>query len=297
MVDELALDADQLYTLGPDGLFVFDLSSPSQPKLVGQHAGAGTSDLALENGLIYVDQLTILRPPYRVKGWVADVHGQPVAGINLRVSDLVTATTGTDGSYVAGMAAGTHSLVPHADGFAFWPAEREIQVPPQQYGQSFTLLAQPVTVTLSSHLPGTLAYTDTRGLGTSLHFPAGAVQESTALILTPRMAVPPPGYAFSGHAFELGLDVGGQTQAALQFDLPVEVEIAADSFDLRLVSEPGKIALLHWTGATWEPAAETCPPDAAAEDENLPFQAQICQTGIYALFGPTNQFLLPQVYR
>ncbi|HOH21278.1 MAG TPA: CARDB domain-containing protein, partial [Anaerolineaceae bacterium] len=74
-----------------------------------------------------------------IHGRVADSSGGGIAGVTLSAGDGLTATTGTDGSYVLTVNdAGTYTVTPSKPGFSFSPAARTVTLPPTAWNVDFT---------------------------------------------------------------------------------------------------------------------------------------------------------------
>jgi len=249
--------------------------------------------------------------PYAISGQVRHANGLPAPGVTISAGASLSTSTDSAGAFSFSLDIdGTFLLTPTLSDYIFWPAQRTVRVPPNAAGQIFTLLARPVSITLSAGAPISstrLIYTDTQNLTTTLDFPAGTVSETTTLILTPTLASQFTDHAFTGHAFELAAYQGGELRPGLAFSVPVTVTIHYSEQDLRVVSdEEGLVLLLWtgsgwllWTGSGWQDAAGSCDPfssygrDLAGRVLTLP----ICRPGALALFGPTEQSYLPLIQR
>jgi len=141
--------------------------------------------------------------------------------------------------------------------------------------------------------------TDTQGLTTTVVFPAGAVTQTTTVVLTPTLATGGAGFAFAGHAFELEAWRSSTPLPGFAFETPITVTIHYSEQDVQMVSDESQLALMRWTGSGWEDAANTCtPPSPYARDpEGNLLSIAICHLSKYALLGPTNQVYLPLALR
>ena len=159
------------------------------------------------------------------------------------------------------------------------------------------MLAAPVSATLTPGVAGSLTYTDTQGLTTTLAFPAGVVTQTTTLFLTPTVASAGAGMTFAGHAFELEAYQNGPPQPGFVFSTAVTVTIQYSELDVRLVSEESGLVLGWWTGDEWLDAADTCDPPSAYERDlgGRALSLPICHLSTFALFGPTESVYLPLV--
>jgi len=84
-------------------------------------------------------------------------------------------------------------------------------------------------------------------------------------------------------------------QSAPTFNAPVTITIHYTDADTQLISDINQLALWKKQGDDWQDAAQTCEP-ASTYERNIDTQTitvAICQTGRFALFGPTNNLFLP----
>jgi len=241
---------------------------------------------------------------FDISGRVLDGSDSPFAGVQISAGAGRTATTGTDGQYIfTKLLSGTYTLTPTLVGYTFQPTTRTVTLPPDATGQNFVILPVPVSVTLSlsgtASLPANLTYTDTQGLTTTLYFPTGAVTATTTLILTPTLAQGDAGFAFAGHAFEIGAFQGGHLLSGLTFSKPVTISICYSGQDVRVVSDESQLVLQWWTGNGWEDAANTCDPPSTYDRDlaNQVLGVPICHLSRFGLFGPTRQVYLPLILR
>jgi glucosylceramidase len=237
---------------------------------------------------------------HAIAGRVTSSNGSPVAGAAIGAGGSLTATTNAAGSYrFADLAAGAYLLTPFHSEYVFLPPSAAVTVPQAYLQQDFVMLARPVTIQVLTDTSTSLWYTDTQGLATVIEFPAGAVTEETTLILTPTMASPGTGYAFTGHAFDLAAWQAGLPLGSLAFSAPVTVTIGYSIADVRLVADKNMLALMEWTGGKWREVTQICGGEPAQTSENgvLTYRVPICETGQFALFGPTRRTFLPLVLR
>jgi len=235
---------------------------------------------------------------HAIDGRVTSSNGSPVAGVTIGAGESLSATTNAAGQYhFEGLAAGTHLITPSRADTVFLPPSAMLTVPQAYLRQDFVMLARPVTIQVLTDTLTSLWYTDTQGLATVIEFPAGAVTEETTLVLTPTMASRGAGYAFTGHAFDLAAWQSGLPLANLAFSTAVTVTIGYSVADVRLVADKTKLALMEWTGGEWREVAQICggEPTQTSESGILTFRVPICETGQFALFGPTRQAYLPLI--
>ncbi len=243
-----------------------------------------------------------VRIPY-IHGRVVQSNGLPFKHVQLTLTgtDTFTTTTGADGGYIFSTQlppTGTYTLTPSLPGYSFLPSNYILNWPSKQ-PLVFTVLPAPVSITLTPGVSGTLTFTDTQGLPTHLHFPAGAVDMTTTLRLTPTLAGPMPGYASAAHAFELGAYQAGAPAPALTFTLPISVSIQYSEADVRVISDTTQLALWHGEAGGWLEAAQTCipPGDSMHDPGSGVHRTPVCAPGRFALFGPTHQAYLPVIFR
>jgi hypothetical protein len=169
----LAVDADATFAYaGNDRLRLLKITDPPNPAEVGHYNTPGyAQDLLVSRGNIYLADgdggLFIFKPAitiYTVSGQVLDPTGNLLAGVTVSADPGLSDIVDRDGNFtISGLDAGTYLLAPGLSGYAFYPAQCSVTVPPDQAGQDFTILAQPVS---TSPVPGTsasLAYSDTQG--------------------------------------------------------------------------------------------------------------------------------------
>jgi hypothetical protein len=157
-------------------------------------------------------------------------------------------------------------------------------------GHNFVILPRPVTATLAPGAPGTLAYTDTQGLRTDLAIPAGALAQNATLVMTPTLAPDDRGMFFTGHAVDVSARSGG---SVLGFAAPLTLTVRYSNADVRVVADESRLVLRRWDGRVWQDAAQLCDGAVVRDEEQHMISAPICDTGRYALFGPTNQLYMP----
>jgi hypothetical protein len=193
---------------------------------------------------------------------------------------------------------GSFTLTPSLPGYVFSPPWRTVSVPPSAFGQNFTILPEPVQVDITPGTSATLAYTDTQGLPTWLDIPGDASATPLTLQLVPTIAEGSPGYAFTGHAFELNVSGAGEGAASFTFDAPLNVTIQYSQLDIAVITDPASLALWWWDGVAWQDASQSCSPvsEYSRDLENHTLSLHICQSGVYKLLGPTQQVLLPMIH-
>ncbi len=292
-------------TIIPDELHVYNVSDAYQPEEVGYlqlRRAEIFAEMTVHSGYTYTggNGLTVLQYGSTASGYIRDLHGAPVAGVEVSAGDSFDTVTGFDGGYfLPELPPGVYNILPTLLGYAFYPSSRLVQTPPDASGANFTLLPTPVSATIFPQVAGSLVYTDTQGLPTTFDIPPGGVAVTSTLTVTPTLAYGAGGNAFAGHAFELDLSPVGVFNQSVNFNLPVTVTIQYSLVDVDVVSDVDLLGLYWWDGAAWIHAQDTCQPDASADHDKLARQLAvgICSTGKYALFGPTNAVYLPYAGR
>jgi hypothetical protein len=299
------------YAYASDGLSltVIDIANPTQPADAGLYTlpfcggcSSVPSMLTFADGYAYLAQgdggLFTFRFGRSISGRITHANGlpMPLAGVTLAAGAGLTATTDLAGIYTIGnFPSGTHTLAPAIAGYHFWPASRDITASSDMRGQDFVALTGPVSIALAPGAAASLRSSDTQDLPTRLDLPASAVAANTTLVLTPTIAMAPHGWAFAGHAFDLGASQAGAAVPDLAFGAPVAVTISYSAGDARLIADPSRLAMWWWNGTAWQDAAETCSSTAtfARDPFARTIGVAICRTGRFALFGPTQQVYLP----
>jgi hypothetical protein len=147
--------------------------------------------------------------------------------------------------------------------------------------------------------PGGVASLEATVGDTSLtvDIPAGAVSQSTQLVLTAQAGLPgaaPDGYAFAGLNFDLDAYIGGALQPGFIFNNPVTITIEYSDEDVAGLDE-NSLILYYWDGNAWVEAA--CGAYEYHPAENW-FSAPICHLSRFALFAPEGyQIFLPVTYQ
>lgn len=154
----------------------------------------------------------------------------------------------------------------------------------------------PVAGLIAGAQPQAMSAAGAAGISLEATFPAGALSEPRTILLQPDTVVagrPIPADLHLGRlAFSL-TDWPAARAADLTFATPVEISLTYTAGQIAPLIEDG-LVLMRWDGNAWVPAA--CGPvaaDPAANELRVP----ICQTGDYALMGPTYDVLLPVTLR
>lgn len=119
------------------------------------------------------------------------------------------------------------------------------------------------------------------------------------MVLTPTLASSGGGWAFAGHAFEIGAYREGRLLPTLILRRPATVTIRYSAQDMRLVSDESNLLLRWRVGGGWQDAANTCDPPATYRRDLVErsISLPICHLSSFGLFGPTRQVYLPMVLR
>ena len=150
------------------------------------------------------------------------------------------------------------------------------------------------STTVTPNLGGTLTYTDSRGLTTTIQIPTGGLTVTAQLSYTPIPAVThrPGNLVEIGHAFELRGVISGTSQPLTQLESPMTVTIAYAQSDLGLTTDETTLALYYWDGSQWmkEPGSVV---DTAANTVT----AHPNHFSRWAVLGETRRVYLPLVQR
>jgi hypothetical protein len=248
--------------------------------------------------LSYADPAALPALSGRVTGW----NHRPYQGASVSAGAWLHSLTDSQGKYAfTGLVPGAYSLTSGTPGTIFLPSAHDLILPPGLSDQDFVILPAPVSTTLRPALPATLTYTDTQGLPTRLDIPAGAVEVFATLQLTPTLATANPGFAFTGHAFVLDIEMNTSPTSArlpdFTFNAPIQLAIHYSAADTWVISNLDELALWWRTSGGWQDAAQTCdPPSVYIRDlQNKTITISICKTGTFALVGPTHDYYLPLV--
>lgn len=239
---------------------------------------------------------------YTISGNVRDASGNPISNVTVLASTGVSSTTDVNGAYtISNLVSGTYSITPTKSSWVFSPPTRTVSVSSDVNGQNFTILHTPISTTIpyleTESVLTTLDFTNTQGLTTTITFPAGTVNITTTIVLTPTIAQHGGDLVFAGHAFVLEAYQGGAHQPEFTFEEPVTVTIYYSGQDIRLVSDESLLTLRWWDGSIWLDAIGSCNPQSSYVrniEENF-VSIPICHSSMLGLFGPTNRVYLPLV--
>jgi hypothetical protein len=280
-------------------LILLDISDPLSPPQVLYTDPVAYNDVVRVGDIVYLGGdggLSIMSLLSPLSGEVIDASSYPAAGVLVRASSGISVSTGMDGSYLLdNLPIGGYTITPTLSGYTFIPPNRSLTLPAGAANQNFTLLPEPASITATPGITATLVYTGYQRYPTSFEIPPGIFSQAAQVVVTPTVGAGLPGWAFTGHAFDLAAQ--NSQGPVMEFSAPVPVTIAYSDFDIRSVIDESKLALYRWNGSAWTEASAFCSPtatytrDPAANRLTLP----ICQTGKYALYGPTHAILLPAV--
>lgn len=288
------------------GLILYDITNLSSPEEIGffepNEYLYGVSDagehILLFNSSLYITRYIDPSLP-AISGWITHPNRQPKPGVIFSTGDPLSENiSNLQGVFsLRNLSDGSYTLVPSLSGYVFSPASRVVSVPPSAYSQNFTILAEPVSAQFEPGIDLTLAFTDTQGLPTWLEIPADASAQTLTLTLAPSMAEAAPGYAFTGHAFELAVEQASARASNYIFDTPVTLTIQYSRDDIAVISDPQNLTLWWWNGSSWQNASQSCNPASEyfRDTENRILSLSICQSGIFKLMGPTHQVILPVI--
>jgi len=306
---KLAIFADQLFvSRNACGLSALDISDPINIKEPGYFD-------PLDNNTSQVGVATVIEPylylntnlgivileyaGYAAMGRILQANQLPYPNVDISFNDQSTVTTDATGIYtLTGFTIGTHTITPTLSGYDFWPYSGSISFPmagtQTALHQNFMVLPEPVTMVISPGVTTTLTLTNTQNLTTTLTFPPTSVSQPITITLTPTATSAALGFAFAGHAFELS----AAPLPDLPFGVPLTLKVHYSADDIRLVSDQAQITLFEWNGSNWGETAETCnPPGYFSHDiENYLIEIPICRPGKFALFGPTNNVIVPLIF-
>jgi len=224
----------------------------------------------------------------------------PVSDVRIEVSNGIYDLTDASGRYIVSeLPEQTYTLVPSNSPWVFQPTSASLTIPPYDHWQNFWILPAPQTIQL---IPGTSAqitFWEIQGTDTVVQFPQDAVTVTTTVVLTPTLANGGMDNKFTGHAFNIAAYRGEEQLSEFFFNVPITITIEYSDYDLRAVTDEALLNMQTWDGSTWGEAALTCdPPLPYSYDFNgNVITLSICQSGRFALFGPTNKISIPLLYK
>lgn len=259
--------------------------------------------LALANRYIYVADslggLAIAQERFQISGAVRQTNGLPYAGVTMRLDGGEAIPTNPSGNYTYNaVRVGPHVLEPTLTGYQFVPSSRSLTLPTRLASQDFTLLPETISAELFPGVAATLTFNDTQGLPTTLHLPAGAVDEALTLVVQPVIPSSVAGYAPAAHAVVLSVLRAGLPLPDYTFLQPITLSLTYSAADLggRAAQE---LLILWQRQSQWVEAPASCtPPTAYTRDLSANRLAlDICAVGPYQLMTFAPVIFLPVALR
>jgi hypothetical protein len=307
---DIAAAGDYLYVAGPDGqgyrMYIIDYSDPAAPVLLGSYTNVNSVNIVsgylygIESGLgriVHVFDISDPATPIEVN--VYD-HPQDVEP-PLYGPLIIEGSYAYIGGNVLDISDPTNPVL-----VGFHPLQGEWAVEGQysyvvqdsggwDAGNWYALKQTPVMVSLSPNLSSSLTYTHYQYFPTRFDFPAGSVSEPITITVNASTAEDIAGFSFARHTFGLSAVQGETVVPNYTFAAPVTVTLHYSPDDVKVISNEEELALWVWTEAGWQDAAATCAVPAGYERDTLKnlLTVTICETGRFALFGPTHQRYLP----
>ena len=235
----------------------------------------------------------------------ADFNSQPTSGVSPLLAEFTNLSSGEfdtcawdfgDGSSSSACADPSHTYTTHGtytvtltvNGLGGMDSEAKTEFITAMNGDE---------AVIEPTLPESLVYTDTQGSLTSLVVPAGAVIDTTLLVISQVTDVTPPNkYVFADHAFDLQAYQEDDLLTGFTFEQPVTVTIAYSDGDLVNLDE---VTLkLYWWDASlyaWVAAVDGSYQHNSAENW---ISVPILYSGRFALFGiDLNTSYLPGLWK
>jgi hypothetical protein len=145
-----------------------------------------------------------------------------------------------------------------------------------------------ITASVEPTVTITLAYTDPRGMTTTVEIPTDAVTQTTVIVFVPVFSptVPiSPSLLFANHAFHMSAYRGGLLPG-FAFAKPVTITIHYSGQDVGGIDEDS-LRLYYWTGSAWEDAVSTCTPasDYTRDPAQNMLSVPICHLSMWGMQG------------
>jgi hypothetical protein len=237
---------------------------------------------------------------WTIAGRVADYYDSVFPEVGLAAGDGQQTSVDASGIYtLTNLTKGAYTITATLPGYSIWPAEQSVKVPPDIQGVNFTIMPAPQSITVTPGIRATLIVTDAQGYPTALDFPTTTVTQTTVITLTPTLIPSAGDWTFLGNAFDLTAYQENQVQDNLTFLTPVTATIHYSDQAARTVSDEAGLTLMTWQDNAWTDNAYLCEPISNYERDTTgnTLVIPICQTGRYALLGPTERLLLPLANR
>jgi hypothetical protein len=299
----LSISGNYLYEATDSGLVMLDLRDPVNPVEIGQkYMPSDAKGVVASNNLIYLADryagLYIFKTTSAsIYGKVIDTRLHPLLGYTISLNDGASAITDANGKYqFNNLNPGDYRLIVQDSTHAINPPFRQVTIPPDADNQNFMILAKPVETILTPGITTTLNYSDLQGNVTEVLIPGNAISDITCLTLTPTWASSWEGNAFTGHAFDLEAYQNDVLLPEFSFNQPVTVTIQYSHSDIDLLMKNNQPSLWEFINTNWNDPSSLCNLTQKTENEHL-LIAPICKTGKFGMFGPTNQYFLPQINR
>jgi peptide/nickel transport system substrate-binding protein len=153
----------------------------------------------------------------------------------------------------------------------------------------FYATSKSVLETVTNEAGGSLTYTDTNELTTTLQVPAGAVTQTTELRYTPTPGVDgrPRDLIEIGHSFDLTALISDTRQSLTALDDDYTVAVSYGDTELGVAIE-GTLALYYWDGSQWVKE-----PSSAVNTTTNVVQATPNHFSEWVVLGDTNLSYVP----
>jgi hypothetical protein len=257
---------------GDSTIYIVDVSNPANPTQVGTYRPPSYLGLGPISGdIVFEDHYAYLS--YENRLLMVDIT-DPANPVHVAL-------------YVVG-GDGPHAAV--KDGFIYLSGN---------FAGWFAVKSTPVQVALTPGIASSMTYTYDLHLSTHFDFPAASVTEPITIAVNPSTAEDIGGYAFARHTFGLSALQGDAQLPTFTFAAPITLTLHYSHDDVEVISNEAELALWVWTEDGWQDATTTCeePAPYVRDIINNVLTLTICQTGRFALFGPTNQQYFPVVDR
>ncbi|MGH2537124.1 MAG: LVIVD repeat-containing protein [Candidatus Promineifilaceae bacterium] len=301
-IEALAAGHNVLYWAEASGrMAVIDVERPAEPRLLAELFGrGGVTDLFYDRGYLFAGRegrgLYIVGGNLGLIGQVRDYRDTPYPFVSVSTHFGRRDETNFGGVYLLySLLPGLYPITPTLGGHAFVPAVLQADPAARPAGHDFRIVMAPTITEIEPDQPLELILADTQALTTSLHFPAGAVTQTTALTVSPTLVGGAAAGQTTGHALEIVLAGPDGQPGSLAAAFRLTVQYSDD--DAPLVAGEQALIIGRWQAAGWSDAAASCePPSLYMRDTeaNL-IQLDVCQPGLLALLGPAERLFVPMV--